>query len=206
MFLTVLARLSPVIALAPPVNTTALPMRLRALLAIAIASLLTPLASASATAMPSDIMHLTIGLAGELLLGILLGSIILLAIVCLQIAGQTIGHLAGMDIAVSVDPSSNEEMPVLSNLLGMLAVAILLTMGGHRQLLGCAWRVSPLIPLAASTSSRPGWLSWSRYCGTPSWWACGRRLLGIALAVVNIVTGLLARTCLSSTFCRSDSI
>ena len=90
VFLTVLARVSPILMLTPPMTSASVPMRFRAFLAVAIALLLMPLVGSRATVIPDDLLHLVIGIAGELLLGFLLGSIITLTVVSLQLAGQTV--------------------------------------------------------------------------------------------------------------------
>ena len=138
VFMTILARIIPSLMLTPPMNSAGVPVRVRLLLSLCLAALLSPVASDSATPIPGDLFHIAIAMAGEILLGILLGSIILLAVAWLQIAGQSVGHLAGLDFATSVDPASDQEMPVISNLLGLLAMAFLLIVGGHRHLMQCA--------------------------------------------------------------------
>src|SRR5688572_29799781 len=94
VFLSVLARISPVLMMTPPTRSSSVPMRIRAGVALGMAAMLAPLAFDNATPIPADLINLTIPLACEVLLGILLGSVMLLAITCLQIAGQSIGHLA----------------------------------------------------------------------------------------------------------------
>ncbi len=195
VFLTVLARIGPVLMLAPPTRSSAVPIRVRALVAIGISAILSPIAMARARPMPTDLIHLAIPMACEVLLGILLGSVILLAVTCLQIAGQSIGHLAGFDLATSIDPGSDEEMPVISNLLGWLAMAILLLVGGHRQLLECCLQSYDRYPAGGVLFDE----SWLReiVMVTRHTFEIGIRAaapLATALLMSNLVTGLLART------------
>lgn len=195
VFLTVLARISPVLMLTPPVRSGGLPMRMRAMLAIAISALLAPMASPTATEMPTDLLHIAIALVGEVLLGVLLGSIIVLAIACLQIAGQTISQFAGLDFAVAVDPMTQEEIAVLSNILGMLAMAILLLLGGHRYLIQCAMDSLTIYP-AGAVKFEGHWMA-ELTAMVQHTYEVGLRAaapLAIALLLSNIATGLLART------------
>ena len=195
VFLTVLARMSPALMLAPPTRSTSVPMRFRALLAIGTAALIAPVAFATATPMPVDLIHLVIAMVGEVLLGVLLGSIILLTVTSVQLAGQSIGHLAGFDIATSVDPSSNEDMPVVSNLLGLLAMAILILAGGHRQLLECCLESFGRYP-AGGVYFETHWLQEYEYLVRHTF-IIGIRAaapLATALLLANILTGLLTRT------------
>ncbi len=195
VFISVLARLSPPLMLAPPTRSSAVPMRVRALIAFGMSALLTPLAFDSATPMPGDIIHIAIAIACELLLGILLGSVIVLAIACLQIAGQSVGHLAGFDMATALDPNSEEEMPVISNMLGWMSMAILLLLGGHRQLLECCMDSYQRYP-AGGVFFEESWLE-ELVLVTKHTFEIGIRAaapLATALLLSNLVTGLLART------------
>ena len=195
VFVTVLARISPALMLTPPTRSAAVPMHIRALIAISIAALISPLAMADASVMPIDLFHMIIALAAEVFLGILLGSIILLAIICLQIAGQSIGHLAGFDMAMTVDPGSNEEMPVVANMLGWLSMALLLLIGGHRQLMECCLQSFERYP-AGAIVIETNWLAELEEMVQHSF-VIGIRAaapLATALLLSNLITGLLART------------
>ncbi|QDV27731.1 flagellar biosynthetic protein FliR [Aureliella helgolandensis] len=195
IFISVLARISPPLMMAPPTRSSAVPVRVRGLIAVSAAALVTPVALSGAQPMPGDILNIALSLVGELLLGGVLGSILLLAITSLQIAGQAIGNLAGFDLATSIDPSSDEEMPVISNMLGWLAMVILLLMGGHRELMECCLESFTRYPVG-SVVFEARWLeefdSVLRHT-----FVIGIRAaapLATALLLSNLITGLLART------------
>lgn len=195
VFMTVLARIGPVLLLAPPTRSSAVPMRVRAGIALGMAAMLTPIAFSAARPMPADLLNLSIPLACEVLLGVLLGSVITLAISCLQIAGQSVGHLAGFDLATAVDPTSEEEMPVISNMLGWLALAILLLLGGHRALLECCLESYQRYP-AGGVLFEQSWLD-EFVLVVKQTFEIGLRAaapLATTLLLANLVTGLLART------------
>ncbi len=69
---------------------------MRAGLAIGMSAMLTPVAMPHAAPMPTDLINQIIALACEVLLGIVIGSVVLMAVSALQLAGQSIGHLAGL--------------------------------------------------------------------------------------------------------------
>lgn len=195
VFLSVLARLSPPLMLAPPLRTSSVPARVRALIAIAIAASLTATVYSTARPMPSDLLNMTICLAAEVLLGFLLGSIMVLAITSLQLAGQMIGNLAGFDIASGIDPSTDEQIPVISNLLGFLATIILLLLGGHRELLKCCLESFHRYPVGAVVAEADWLIEYELLLRHT--FVVGVRAaapIAIALLLANILTGLLART------------
>jgi flagellar biosynthesis protein FliR len=195
VFLAVLARISPPLMMTPPTRSTSVPKRVRAFIAITLAALVAPMAYSSATPMPADLLNIVIGLTGEVVLGILLGSIIMLAFASLQLAGQTVGHLAGYDSVTGVDPSGDEEMPVISSMLGWLAMAIFIIIGGHRQLLDCCMQSFTHYPIG-SVYFQTHWLD-ELDAVMRHTLVIGIRAaapMATALLLANLVTGLLART------------
>jgi flagellar biosynthesis protein FliR len=195
VFMAVLARISPALMLMPPLRSSSVPMRVRALFAIAVAAIIAPLAFARAEPMPSDVIHIGLAMTCEVLLGMLLGSIIVLAIASLQIAGQAVGHLAGFDVAASVDPSSDEQMPVVANLLGLISMAVLLILGGHRELIQCCLESFQRYP-AGGVYFETAWLTEYEQVLRHTF-VVGIRAaapLATALLITNVLTGLLART------------
>ena len=73
VFMAVLARIGPILVLAPPTRSSGVPARVRAGLAIAMAALVTPIALPHAAAMPGDVLNILIALAAEMLLGVMIG-------------------------------------------------------------------------------------------------------------------------------------
>ena len=195
VFLAVLARVSPPLMMAPPTRSASVPMRVRAGIAIGLAVLIAPLAYDNATPMPQDLINIALGLTGEVILGLILGSIILLAVTSLQIAGQMIGNLAGLDLATSADPNTDEEMPVIANMLGWLATAIFVLIGGHRQLLDCCMESLATFPVGTA-QFQTTWLEELdgilRHTFVTGIRAAAP--LAVALLLSNLVAGLLART------------
>lgn len=195
VFLAVLARISPPLMMTPPTRSTSVPKRVRAFIAITFSALVAPMASTHATPMPGDLLNIAIALANEVILGILLGSIVMLAFASLQLAGQTVGHLAGYDSVTGVDPSGDEEMPVISSMLGWLAMAIFIIIGGHRQLLDCCMESFTHYPIG-SVQFQTSWLdeldSVMRHTLVIGIRAAAP--MATALLLANLVTGLLART------------
>jgi len=195
VFLAVLARVSPPLMMAPPTRSASVPMRIRAGIAVGLSVLIAPLAYSNASPMPQDLINIVLGMTGEVILGLMLGSIILLAITSLQIAGQMVGNLAGLDLATSADPNTDEEMPVIANMLGWLAAAIFVVLGGHRQLLDCCMESFANFPVG-TVQFQTAWLDELDGILRHTF-VIGIRAaapLAVALLLSNLVAGLLART------------
>ncbi len=195
VFLAVLARISPPLMMAPPTRSTAVPMRVRAGIAIGLSALMAPLAYNNASPIPQDLVNIALGMTGEVILGLMLGSIILLAVTSLQIAGQMVGNLAGLDLATSADPNTDEEMPVIANFLGWLATVVFVILGGHRQLLDCCMQSFSSYPVGI-VQFQSSWLD-ELDAIIRHTFLIGIRAaapLAVALLLSNLVTALLART------------
>lgn len=133
VFVLVLARVGAMLSLAPIWGSRAVPMRLRAMLAVMIALLITPLHHVSLS--QSDFLDLTLAIAKETGLGLAMGATLSMLFGSLQIAGQLIAQTSGLSLAESYDPSQDETTPVFSQLLDQLGLTIFVLLGGHRQAL-----------------------------------------------------------------------
>jgi flagellar biosynthetic protein FliR len=138
IYVSVLCRTALLLQMLPPLRGESVPMRVRAMISLMFAAGLVPLVSVDALPVPSNLLMAVVQLAKEVALGGLYGAAALLVVTALQTAGRLISHLAAMDMAESDDGNSGDSAPVLAQLVGWLAVAIFLLMGGHRQLvIGC---------------------------------------------------------------------
>jgi flagellar biosynthetic protein FliR len=179
----------------PPTRSTSVPKRVRAFIAITLAALMAPMAFTHATPMPKDLINIVVAMAGEIILGVLFGSVVMLAFASLQLAGQSVGHLAGFDSVTGVDPSGDEEMPVISSMLGWLAMTIFIVIGGHRQLLDCSMQSFSHYPIGI-VQFQTGWLEELDGVARHTF-VIGIRAaapMATALLLANLITGLLART------------
>ena len=116
-FLCVLGRTGPLLAMMPPIQGSAIPNRVKVLLTLMIGLSVTPMVMANSTPLPPHLAGIVIGLAKELLLGLLFGTAVLMIITSLQIGGQVISSLASMDVAQAADPTTQETVSVVSQML-----------------------------------------------------------------------------------------
>ncbi len=130
VFMLVLSRVGAMLSLAPIWGSRAVPMRLRAMLAVALALLVTPLHHVSLS--QADFLPITIAIAKESGLGLAMGATLTILFASLQIAGQLIAQTSGLSLAESYDPSQDETVPVFSQLLDQIGLAIFMLLGGHR--------------------------------------------------------------------------
>lgn len=114
----------------PVFDSKALSVRLRILLALSLAVLLTPLIHSP---VPQGLLTMsTIVLTGEQILwGFLFGLLLQFIFQALQIAGQILSFNMGMSMAVMNDPNSGASTTVLSEFVYIYAAILFFAMDGH---------------------------------------------------------------------------
>ncbi len=194
-FLCVLGRTGPLLAMMPPIQGSSIPNRVKVLLALMIAMSVTPLVMANATPLPAHLAGIVIGLAKELLLGLLFGTAVLMIVTSLQVGGQVISSLASMDVAQAADPTTQETVTVVSQMFSWVAMALFLTLGGHRIVLGACLDSFTVYP-AGGIIAEEHWLMHLQDLLRHSI-SVGMRAAAppaIALLLANFVTALIGRT------------
>jgi flagellar biosynthetic protein FliR len=132
VFTLVLARTGALIMTAPIFGSTALPRRVRALLAVAISLLVTP-AFLNASMPPIE----NTGeygrlLVNEALVGLLFGLGMNILFSGVQVAGQIVSQMSGLSLAEVFSPGFDEQVSVFSQLFYFLTLSVFVAVGGHR--------------------------------------------------------------------------
>lgn len=135
IFVLVLARVSSLVMTMPAFGSSGTPMQVRAFLAVAIAALIAPLHWGVPVPRPENLIALAILLGKEGMLGLALGSAVMILLGGLQLAGQVISQMSGSSLADVFNPTFDTSVPLFSQILEMLALAIFFLLGGHRQLM-----------------------------------------------------------------------
>jgi flagellar biosynthetic protein FliR len=131
----VLARVGGLVATAPIFGTREVPVRIRALIAVAIAALIVPLQMTRTIELPEHLSSYFVCMAADLLIGVVLGLGIQLLFAGMQIAGQLISQLSGLQMADVLNPTLDAEVPLFSQMLFCVALAVFAITGGHRQVM-----------------------------------------------------------------------
>jgi len=157
LFTLVLSRVSGLTMTAPIYGTKEVPMRVRALLAVALAVLLAPTQWHVDVDHPGTTLNYLVFVGAELLIGGCLGLGIVVLFSGVQLAGQLIGRMGGLMLADVFDPTTETSVPMFSQLLFLVTLATFVCIGGHRMvmagLLDTFQTVPPgsgLVPLSLS--------------------------------------------------------
>ena len=135
LFTLVLSRVSGLTMTAPIYGTREVPMQVRALLAVALALLITPTQWAVAVEYPGSTIHYLVFIGSELLIGLCLGLGIVILFSGVQLAGQMASQIGGLMLADVFDPGSDTSVPVFSRLLLLVTLAVFVCIGGHRMVM-----------------------------------------------------------------------
>jgi len=135
VFALVLARVAGILVTAPIYGGPEIPPQVRVVLAVVLALLVTPVQMGRLASSPATMVDLLLVMAGESLIGIILGLGVLVLLAGMQLAGQIIAQMSGMSIGEVFNPTLDTSLPLFSHLLNMFALALFALIGGHRLLL-----------------------------------------------------------------------
>lgn len=141
-----LVRVSGIFVFAPFFSSTALPMRVKAVLAGAIAFLLGPAVAALPNAQTSLSFSTVLG---ELSVGLLFGLSLTLLTEMLLFAGQIAGMQFSFSLVNLMDPASQIQTPLLGELFQLMGTLVIIGAGLDRILLASLARSFRAVPLGA---------------------------------------------------------
>jgi flagellar biosynthetic protein FliR len=147
----VVFRMAGLMITAPLFSSTAIPVRLRVWVAVGLAAVVMPVVWPT---VPSHLtlLEATVGLAGELMLGMLLGLGVSLVFVGIQMGGLMIGQQAGIALAEVFNPAMESESTVLGEMYFFIALVVFLLLNGHHALIRAlveSFRTVPVLSFAA---------------------------------------------------------
>jgi flagellar biosynthetic protein FliR len=134
-FVLVLGRIGGVVATAPLFGATGIPRRVRALVALALALLVSPAQHPVSAGIVQNVFELARLLASEVLLGLLLGLGLNILLTGILVAGQVVTQMSGMSLADVFSPGFDESVSVFSQFFYFLALTVFVAIGGHRMVL-----------------------------------------------------------------------
>ncbi len=131
-FTLVLGRVGALVMTAPIFGNRAIPLQGRALIALMISLLVTPLLARHSTVDMGNLPVFTKHLLSEALIGLLFGLGITILLSGIQMTGQLISQLSGTALAEVFDPSLEENVSVYSQFFYFLTLVMFVLLDGHR--------------------------------------------------------------------------
>jgi flagellar biosynthetic protein FliR len=145
-FFLVLARIAPLFILAPMFSSKMLPVRVRGIIAVALAIGLTPMA-VHGQHIPSQ----PLAIAGLVIAGLVVGLAFAFAVgavfAAIQAAGSLTDTTSGFSYGSIVDPVNGNQGGAMTSLYSIVGLALFITIGGDAWLLRGIARTFAVVPL-----------------------------------------------------------
>jgi flagellar biosynthetic protein FliR len=132
-------------------------------------------------------------IVNQIFIGCLMGLTLQVVVAAVVTAGQAISNAIGLSMATLIDPTLGN-VPILSQLLLIMAVLIFLGTGGHLLLLGVLLKSFSAVPIGESLLNQTTWgklIAWSSMMFT------GALLISLpvmaALLLINAGLGVVTR-------------
>ena len=146
-FMWPMLRISALLLAAPVFSLSALTVRIRVLLALALSVMVYPLFTWP------DIDPLSpaglLEICNQLMIGVLMGLALQIVTAAVVVAGQTISNSMGLSMANLIDPNLGN-VPVVAQFLLILSTLIFVSLGGHAMLLALILESFATLPVGSS--------------------------------------------------------
>ncbi len=151
-FFTVLVRMSVLFAILPFLGDSAIPGKIKILLALAVSLVIYPTLVSNGVIVPSRMSVWTSSASGiiqvitlEALFALALGFSAKIIFMAIQIGGDIIGNFMGFASASQFDPHQESQSQIVAKLLTTLMLLLFLVMDGHHLMLKAALRSYEII-------------------------------------------------------------
>lgn len=135
-FLLIFIRVGVILFLLPFFNSRKIQVMSKVGMSFGITILLYPVIDVlGTTAMPATTLGISRLIAGELIIGMILGLMVQVFFEGVKIMGEMVGFQTGLSIANIIDPQSGTQVPIFSNMAYLLAMILFLLLNGHHILL-----------------------------------------------------------------------
>jgi flagellar biosynthetic protein FliR len=122
-FLLIFARVSMIFQMMPGIGEQYVPRWVRLGIAIAVTLIISPLIGTTLPAIPATVPALAILVIGEIVIGILIGSIARITVSALHTAGTIIAFQTSLAYAQTVDPNQDTQAGLIAAYLNLLGVS-----------------------------------------------------------------------------------
>ena len=144
MFIT--GRLSGLFLSAPIFTNRQIPVRVKIFIILTLAAILSYIIPLETSIVDSPARFIA-ALIAEIFVGYTFGLVIYVVFAAIQLAGQVMDMQMGFGIVNVVDPVSGTQIPLIGNLIQLIALLIYLSINGHHYLLQALAQSYQVIPV-----------------------------------------------------------
>jgi flagellar biosynthetic protein FliR len=146
MFFLIFLRTGAIVMTMPIFESRSIPPLFKVGLIFAASMILFPILKLKAMPVVTQILPFSIDVIGEILIGVIIGLSVQLIFAGIQLAGQLAGYQMGLAIANVMDPTTSEQVPILSQYTYLMALLIFLTTNAHHWFLRALVESFRLVP------------------------------------------------------------
>ena len=146
-------RVTAFLVIAPPFSHAGIPARIKAMLGIGLALAVAPRVTGGYAVL--DTGPFLVAIVMQLLVGLFLGFLVMLAFAAVQSAGNLIDLFGGFQLAQAFDPQSMINGAQFTRLFHMAALALLFSTDGYQLILGGLMRSFDAIPVTMTLAAAP---------------------------------------------------
>ena len=195
-FLLVLTRSSGIFFISPFFGSMNVAYRLRAVVAVAVAVLLTPVVMKMYVIQaPATILVFAFTVARELFIGWLIGLVGYITLSAINAAGKIMDMQVGFAVVSMMDPTTQQQTGLIGTFLYNLSIIYFLITNGHHVILGALTESFRIIPLDSAVWSQS--LPELMNDFTAGIFMNGMKIalpVTFAILLTNVGMGILART------------
>jgi len=155
IFLLVSFRAAGLFIAAPIIGHPSIPAMYKAGLAIILAIILIPFASAGNMPQMDSIWLLALLAAKEMLVGFIIGSFFTLLFLAVRMAGNIVSYQIGLIIGSTLDPESNSDVSSIGEFWYIVAILIFLAINGHHAVISAFADSYKLVPIGVFNFAGP---------------------------------------------------
>jgi flagellar biosynthetic protein FliR len=131
-FILVFLRVGAIIITIPVISDTSVPLRIKAALTILISLIIFPLVLPKIPELANyQVLILMYRMAGEVMIGVIIGFSARFVFAGIQMAGEMIGFQMGLSMANVIDPMTNQQVSTIAELQYLMAMLVFLIVDAH---------------------------------------------------------------------------
>ncbi len=131
LYMLVFARLSAMVVTMPVFGFSTVYVRVRILFAFVLTLIITPMLSPSVHYMPTHLLQLFVDVSREILVGLMVGYGAQIIFEAIMIAGSFVGFQLGLAIMNVIDPTSQQNSPIIGNFWMMVILMFFIVTHAH---------------------------------------------------------------------------
>ena len=131
-FILVFLRVGAIIFTIPVISDTSVPLRIKAAMTILISLIIFPLVLPKIPEPANyQVLILMYRMAGEVMIGVIIGFSARVVFAGIQMAGEMIGFQMGLSMANVIDPMTNQQVSTIAELQYLMAMLVFLIVDAH---------------------------------------------------------------------------